>query len=115
MDAVKFIKEWKRMCKKQPSCGKCPIGCINDVECALIVMEHSEQIAKIVEKWSAEHPEKTRQDEFLKLFPNVKLFNGRINICPKDIDTKDENLHSINCNIVFCDECKRKYWLEEME
>lgn len=39
-----------------------------------------------LKKWSAEHPVKTRQSEFLKLFPNADVQNDVIRICPKKID-----------------------------
>lgn len=32
---------------------------------------YEEEAVAIVEKWSAEHPKKTRQSEFLKIFPTV--------------------------------------------
>ena len=68
---------------------------------------------KIVEKWSAEHPIKTRQSEFLKMFPNAKLVNGHINICPKAIN--DTVTNYIDCRNLLCSDCKEKYWLEEVK
>ena len=76
----------------------------------------SKEIDKVVsnvEKWSAEHPVKTRQSEFLKLFPNASTDeDGVLDVSPCEIDVnyfkgcEDE----INCSI-----CAKEYWLAEVE
>ena len=89
MDAAKFIKERKRMCKSfNMSCEGCPaFGTDEDELCCAVEKESSldatAQIA-IVEAWSAEHPRKTRQDEFLKIYPHALINKpyGFIEICP---------------------------------
>lgn len=89
MDAVMFVKEWKRMCISSKTCLSCSIGKIAGVStvCSNVVKEEPEKYVAIVEKWSAEHPIKTRQSEFLKMFPNAPLReNGSIAICPLDVD-----------------------------
>jgi hypothetical protein len=65
-----------------------------------------------VSAWSDSHPIKTRQSEFLKLFPNAKLdSNGVLAIRPCDIDSKcctdDEYLSK-------CGTCAKDYWLTEV-
>lgn len=91
MDVVKFIEERKRMCKSFGNrCTGCPAyeapangcGCVVDLESTL---DATVQIA-IVEKWSAEHPYKTRQNEFLKQWPNAKCVDNILTFCPKMID-----------------------------
>lgn len=63
MDAVKFIKERNRMCRSFGwSCGGCPA----DKNTCCDPFEWREELVTIVEKWSAEHPRKTRQDVFLE-------------------------------------------------
>ena len=59
MDAVKFLREFSRMCSKHDSCKNC-LGvkahlCIGD--CENISQEESEWIVEIVENWSRENPE----------------------------------------------------------
>lgn len=59
-------------------------------------------------KWEP-RPKKTRQDEFLEMFPNAKTVDSVINICPKRIDKKfDRCTYS-------CIECHKDYWLQEVE
>ena len=57
MDAVKFIKEYHRLCKSQDDCYRdCPllsVGCLHEDK-----FYDAEKTVAIVEKWSAEHPEK---------------------------------------------------------
>ena len=117
MDAIKFLKEKKRMCTLNVGCLNCPIGIQNNKSgepCRDFEKNHPEDAVAIVEKWSAEHPIKTRQREFLKLFPNAKLDDEEIiTICPKSIDGKlksDEVCYSMTCR-----QCRKEYWLAEVE
>lgn len=66
---------------------------------------------KFVERWAAEHPIKTRQSEFLKLFPNAQTDSGCLNACPMDVFGNT----GIDCNKQTCYECKKAFWLAEVE
>lgn len=58
-------------------------------------------------------PKKTRQDEFLKMYPNARMLNGTISICPKLVDGNCDR-----CRIYAkrsCTECHKDYWLQEVE
>ena len=113
MDAVKYLKEVNRMCDCS-GCYECPLYGKNNgkkVNCKMIERRYAEEAVAIVEKWSAEHPVKTRQSEFLKLFPNARILeNGALRICPEDFDGKYE----FNC-AVGCDACRKEYWFAEVE
>lgn len=75
MDAVEFLKEWKRMCESTLY-GDCPVNkycrCCVDSEISILESE-SEKIVNIIEQWSKEHPRKTRLQDFLEKYPNAKL------------------------------------------
>lgn len=63
---------------------------------------------QIVEQWAKDHPVKTRQSEFLKLFPNAAIDedDGILCVDPCIIEK------SIRCtNGKTCDDCRREYWL----
>ena len=66
MDAVKFVKEYLRMCTKVDECEDCPV-CKTDF-CTVPAKERSqesaEEIVELVEEWSTAHPHKTRQTVF---------------------------------------------------
>lgn len=117
MDAVEYLKEKARMTQL------CKIGCSN---CELSSLKHSgyndclvfelanpEEAVAIIEKWSAEHPVKTRQSEFLKRFPNAKVNNRILQVCPRKIDTC--SLSEEECRHRKCSDCYETYWLAEVE
>ena len=111
MDAVVYGKTLLRMCKSHPACGECPLqskdGCMAEI------FGDIEKVVPIVEQWAKDHPVKTRQSEFLKVFPDAKTKGGVIAICPNDIDSTYRNVEY--CNHNFCEECRKEYWLEEVD
>lgn len=118
MDAVEFLKAKNRICREYgelpEDCFACPIG--NDSgACQAGVLENQkvteEILVQIVEKWAKEHPKKTRQSEFLKMFPNARIRGDVLEIRPCDID---DNIECIDGD-EECYECYRKYWLAEVE
>lgn len=114
MDAVNFLKEKNQMCEQLDDCFDCPIGnYCGRCQAGACINQHmsEEELVNIVEQWSAEHPKKTRQSEFLKIFPNVRTINNVIEIKPCDIDIEVECINRNNT----CDYCRIKYWLTEVE
>lgn len=115
MDAVKFFKERERMCEGS-TCENCPIGKSNNpkgIFCRAFVDGYPKEAVAIVEKWSEEHPVKTRQSEFLKVFPNAALNElGSLTICPMDAD---KNLQCPEKSGARCMDCRREFWLAEVE
>lgn len=115
MDALEFLKERKRMCNCYKDCKGCPLYGSNCVIDSAISDEDCGRIAATVEKWSAEHPRKTRQSVFLKQWPNVGLdCRGVIAIDPCDIDTTLYK-EGMGCSNGNCGECSRKFWSQEVE
>lgn len=118
MDAVEFLKEKNRMCREYgglpEDCFICPIG-NGRGECQAGILENQkvteEILVQIVEKWAKEHPKKTRQSEFLKMFPNAKMMGGVLGIRPCDVDSE------VECpdREERCTRCYEKYWLAEVE
>lgn len=66
---------------------------------------------KFVKQWAVAHPAKTRQSEFLKHYPDARIVFGYLNACPRDVFGDIE----INCNKQPCHECKKAFWLAEVE
>lgn len=112
MDAVKYLKERKRMCDSYNNmCDGCGFGKIP--KCNHTEEDNPEKAVEIVEKWSAEHPMKMRQSEFLKMFPNAPLReNGSIAICPLDVDRDAKCSHKQGAR---CPDCQKEYWIAEVE
>lgn len=112
MDAVKFFKTVNMLCKNQ-SCEECPVY-KNDMCCMVGFDDDSiksiEETVSKVEQWAKDNPIKTRQSEFLKMFPNADLLSDVIDISPCSIEKEMKKC----CGDRECDECKRTYWLTEV-
>lgn len=120
MDAIKFMKEKKRMCNSYSECTEiCPLKKLMDenrLTCLVYCFAHPEEAVSIVKKWSTEHPIKTRQSEFLKLHPNAKIdSHGVLEACPLRIDTKSVNVCGLINLYRPCRDCRKEYWLAEVE
>ncbi len=70
--------------------------------------DHSADVGKKV---------KTRQSEFLKMFPRVGMTaDGTIAFCPENMDSTFVcPIRERDCYDPECGDCRRKYWLEEVE
>lgn len=120
MDAVEYVTQRNRMCDYYVSCSECPVGQYK--VCASIV--GIPKLIPIIEQWAKEHPVKTRQSEFLKIFPNAKKSpNGVIDICPKQFDPEKYIAKEFEDRCIYfftttehpCDKCRRDFWLKEIE
>lgn len=66
-----------------------------------------EETVSEVEQWAKDHPVKTRQSEFLKMFPNANTIDGVLTICPIAIDKALDD--SERCLGTPCHKCLEKY------
>lgn len=111
MDAVEFVKTVNRLCKNL-RCKKCPV--YKEGICTVGFNDYSvksiEETVSKIEQWAKEHPIKTRQSEFLKMFPNADLCRDVINILPCSVEKEMSKC----CDNKRCVECRREYWLEEV-
>ena len=73
-------------------------------------VESIEEMVSKVEQWAKDNPVKTRQSEFLKLFPNTAFYRDVIDILPCSIEKEMRG----DCTRSDCYECKRDYWLTEV-
>ena len=104
MDAVEFLDKVDRLSKRGSTEEKMRYN-------AYRVAGDNTGAVKFVERWDAEHPVKTRQSEFLKLFPNARTGLGCLNAYPMDVFGNT----GIDCNKRTCFECKKAFWLAEVE
>lgn len=112
MDVVEFLLAKHRLCD-----GSVCKDCILDDECdaASFNCVVAKNMVKKVEWWAKEHPVKTRQSEFLKMFPDTKIIGGCINILPCDINYHVEEDCTSGTWHMECAECRRNYWLQEVD
>lgn len=111
MDAVEFLDKVDRLSKRGSTEEKMRY---NDYRTA----GDNTRAVKFVERWAAEHPVKTRQSEFLKQWPEAALAkDGAIAICPIVISAayRDENGACNKGQSDTCVECRKAFWLAEVE
>ena len=112
MDAVKFIEERKRLCGTYDICKDCPAngkqGCMFNLNGGA---DADEQV-NFLEEWVAAHPRKTRQSEFLKLFPGADVgeTDGCLTLDPCNVYKKMRK----ECEGRKCSECRKAFWLAEV-
>lgn len=121
MDAVEFIEERNRMCDQywrvDGDCDGCPLVYTRECnEIRNMVDDSGKSVGKvveIVEKWSKEHPRKTRQDVFLCQWPETALVDGIIGIKPCSLVAAFRL--GQECHKTFCYDCSRKFWMQEVK
>ena len=98
MDVSVFFKELKRMCKSL-ECKDCPIRGSNG-KCRVLNPGNIGEVVPIVEKWSKEHPQKTRLDDFKGKYPNANFgAHGLPDFCCAKLG------YVCNCGKTTCEEC----------
>ena len=113
MDVAEFFSEFRRMCKSSNDCAKCEYHgdkCNNAIELL-------EKTVAAVEKWSKEHPRKTRQSVFLERYPEAQIDdNDVLSVCPAMISPSHRkdgggcfNIHK------ECTNCRREFWMQEVK
>ena len=114
MDAVEYVKQRERMCDYYVNCGDCPAG--NYEWCASL--SGIPNMVPIVEQWAKEHPAKTRQSEFLKMWPDAEIGgDGLPSVAPCQLDVRlihGESKKDCRYRGV-CDKCRRDFWLKEVK
>lgn len=111
MDAKEFWKEFGRMCTSN-LCSECPA---QDLYCSMTTAfnNNDTSIVDAVEKWSKEHPRKTRQSVFMKQWPDVWLDGNRvISVSPC---TLSKEYRDMDCDLRDCAECRKEFWMKEVE
>ena len=112
MEFKQAMRILKRMCSER-SCEKCECK-----ECCPYRIHPTDFDAALVEpildKWAAEHPEKTLMDDFFEKYPKAtRDKDGGPLVCAKDIGYLSK-CPSAPDNLVTCAECWRRP-LEEVE
>lgn len=117
MDALEFLKERKRMCTSCKGCNGCPLTGTHCVLSSDTPDEDYKRIIATVAQWSKEHPRKTRQNVFLEQYPEAEIdVNGVVQICPMSISAAHRDSDG-ECNYPekMCRDCRREFWMQEVE
>lgn len=108
------IFDYARMCKANiHNCENCPMWNYN---CTVSTMDSTDvdKANEIILNWCKEHPIKTRQSKFLKMFPNADIsYEGYLEVEPCNIEKS--LFDSETCVPRDCEKCKKEYWLAEVD
>lgn len=123
MDVLEYEKARIRMCRtmilEKGGCEACPLYNVLKRKCgfaaSIIPNPDIDTIKNNVDrviKWAKDHHVKTRQSEFLKMFPNAQIDTyGALTIRPCSIE---KGLCSKCTTLSDCVDCRREYWLAEV-
>lgn len=114
MDAVEYLKALGRLCNNYLCGDNCPLidSCDDESDDGYV------RKVQIVEQWAKEHPVKTRQDEFLKQWPDAEIGDdGLPSVAPCQLykDMEEKNKDGVCCKNCGCAECRRDFWLKEIK
>lgn len=117
MDALEFLRERRRMCNSYRGCVGCPLEEERCVVSDVAPDEDYKRIITAVERWSKEHPRKTRQSVFLEQYPEAEIdANGVVGLCPMSISAAYRDSDGgCDCPEILCRDCRREFWMQEVE
>lgn len=103
MDAVRFVKERRRMFARTGEHPKNSMFCMDTP---------AEEVVREVEEWATAHPRKTRADEFLEHYPKASMgVAGVLDVPPCYIEPSSRSM----CSEKECTDCRREFWMQEVE
>ena len=124
MEALEYEKARIRMCNtmvlKEGGCSACTLydglkfRCM--IAASVVTKPYEDAIKKNIDKvikWAKKHPAKTRQSEFLKMFPNAKMANIERSFCTAHFDSTKMCKES-NPSNEKCIACRYRFWNEEV-
>lgn len=110
------IHDYARMCNAHGErcvTRNCPLSYENnrfEVMCKELVRKHPAEASDIIDKWCAEHPQKTYLQDFLEKFPNACLRPDIPMGCRNNFYGWDSKLCERNC-----DDCWNKVMPDEAD
>lgn len=107
------IYDFARLCGTVITCDNCPMCATHNgtnLSCDDLLIKNPDKANEIILDWCKKHPVETRQDRFLKMFPNTpKLPDGTLMLCPLRIDDTYKDC------VGACEDCYKRYWLAEVD
>lgn len=110
MDAVEFYRQFARYCTNS-YCGACNI--VDYCKTKTKDGRDAEKIVREIEQWAKDHPVKTRQSEFLKMFPDANMSHIEECFCVRHFDNAKICEFSVPTG-EMCKKCRYKFWNEEV-
>ena len=110
MDAVKFLEIIDRLSRKGNNIEKMRYNEYREAN-------DNAGAVRFVERWSKEHPRKTRQSVYLEQWPEAKIDNdGCLSVCPYNVSATHRDKYG-RCVVrgKSCQDCRREFWMQEVE
>lgn len=82
------IHDYARMCKAHGDCMNCPLSeSVNSrsITCCDYITDYPSEASDIIDKWCAEHPQKTYLQDFFEKFPKANRGIVLPQFCRKQI------------------------------
>lgn len=118
------INDFARMCNANDSCKTCLIKAemkkLYILECQGYIRRYPNEASDIIDKWCAEHPQKTYLEDFFAKFPNaLKEDDGMPLACRENVyGTFHYGSEKVPLCYLFDDDCEEqmctKCWNEVM-
>ena len=105
-----LLKKIKKVCEANEDCTTCPLN--GESWCSLgcaPVLWNVEETNEVVNHWLELHAPKTVQSEVLKILPDIPMDNGVLLVCHADVYVTG------SCRHKNCFECRKEFWLKEIE
>ena len=103
MEFKEAMRIFSRICKEREMCD----GCVLENKCIVLKDCDYSTAEAILAKWAAEHPERTRLDDFLDKHPRAPLDdNDTPRACAKHLGYCAECMSSTSA--ADCDDCWRR-------
>ena len=117
--ATIYARFKRKACVEKEFCNDCPLSSKQngtDSGCSEILYQFPDKANEIILNWCEEHPGETRQSKIQKIIPAIILDTGEeyVDICPNNIDTDFSN-NKLCDNYAECSDCKKEYWLAEVD
>lgn len=106
------------MCNSYKCCVGCPLVESHCIISSATSDEEFKKMTDVVEQWLNEHPRKTRQSVFLEQWPDAIISDdGLPEVGPCQLRAGLIHGDSVDdCeNRGLCTECRREFWMQEVE
>lgn len=107
MDAIEFVKQLRRMDEKGTLKNRFIYPCVGRET------DSPEDVVAEVEEWAKMNPVKTRQSVFLEQWPNCMMDGDCVvGMCPRNVEKN--YICDLNRS-AGCPDCRREFWMQEVE
>lgn len=115
METRDFLSAVTRICSDNECTDDCPVRfyCMNSLD--KNTKDNIEKVEKVVEEWLKDHPVKTRQTEYKKVFPNCLLRDDGYPAADPCFIMGSYSSGDDCDKFSTCNECRKEFWNKVIE